>query len=1196
MRINWLPAKPTRACLPFLWLLAALPATAAPSSGIIVVGQVRATGAPLARARVELFPLESAYERGQRRLGVPSPPARAGALSDTGGWFRITAPESGMWRLVATAPGYVPMEYPLFPLTEDTDVPTVELPRDSSLQIRVVTGNGSPVAGARVLTTPFRPRDAYTPWKPSWEPAEQLGTTDVNGRLLLPGSGDSLRIEAQAPGHLASIFSGTRSSRPEIRLSRATEQSVQVKDPKGRPAAGAQAWLEGPEIPGAVSDPQGRLSLALPMGKQLRIRFLGNGGELADVDLAFNPKTPKPVTVHQQAPVTLTGRVLSFPDRIPISGALVWPGGDFSTAVRTDRAGAYTLPLGSAGPLRAAATGFFEDSVAGPLAASGPSFALRPKTFLPGSVTDERGRAVADVEIRARYDAAVVRRADATLRSSGGLTRSRQTGLFRVDRLVPEADYTLRFARDGFAPKVIRVKAPEPGAPPERLRIVLSTGIKASGLVRDRQDRPVPGAVVELRPATPNDAVARLRVLGDPDPALSRKAASDAQGRFELPSLASGTFDLSVRAAGFADALISGIELPDNTGPLDLGTVVLEGEAVLTGMVRGTDGQPLEGADVRIVPTASLLGGPQGAPDAVTGSGGRFEIRGQRPGARLKLSAERSGYAPAQASGVTAPNEEPVVLVLAPRGSISGRVVDADSHPVPGIALQAVSVKMEIVEGATVKGGRATETRSHEDGSFVLDGVEPGPVELTGSEAGWQESTLQIRLPVGQNLEGVELVLHKAALLEGRVLGPDGNPVARAEIGRYEPPREGVIRYRAPLALSDADGRYRIGGLAPGHLSLAARHVALGQSIRDLDVQPGDNTLDFELTGGHAVSGRVLDSSGAPARDARVSLRSNSSAAGPPDAMSDADGSFRFEGISAGSYRLDAVKEGEGRTRQLVQITVAEAPLEGVILEIVSPVAIRGRILGLTVDELAQVQVSAGWGAGSSTVAYDGSYRIEDLTPGTWRVVADLPRTGRRTEGEVTLEADADAELDLDFGEGLTLSGRFRKNSRSLAGATITLRGTDALPASAETGPDGRFELHGLAAGVYRLEVSDYRTGVLLARQIQLQQDQEILLDLRAAALEGVVLDARDRQPLGQVEITLTSLEAGDQVGVDRRIVSSPDGTFVFDEVGEGSWKMIAARPGFTPKEQVLSLGGTPQHFEVLLAPASGSAQVGSPP
>lgn len=1172
-------------------------ARAAPAAvaEIVVAGQVRAAGAPLARTKVELLPVETNYEKGRRRLGDLAPAARVGALSDAAGRFRIVAPESGMWRLVASAPGYVPMEYPLLPLTDDVDLPAVDLPRDAGLQIRVVTDKAAPFEGARVLATPFRQRDAYAPWKPTWEPAEQLGITDVKGRVLLAGNGDSLRVEARAPGHLASVVAGTRSPNLEVRLLRGLEQSLLVRDGRGRPAAGAQAWIENDEIPAGVSDPQGRLSLALPAGKRLAIRFLAASGDAAESTLLFRAEAAsKPVTVDLRSPERMSGRVLSLPDRLPVPGALVWLGRDVSNFARADRAGAYSLALGSPGPARAAATGFFEDSFDGPPVPQGPSFGLRPKAFLAGSVVDERGRPLAGVEIRARYDAGAARRPDALLRSSGGLVRSRETGLFRADRLVPGAAYELRFARDGFAPRVIQVTAPEAGMRPDPLRVVLSAGLTAGGRVLDRQNRPVSGARVELQPTVASDAVARIRALRDPDPALSRKTSTDGTGRFEILNLAAGAFDLSVRAAGFAEARIPRIEIQDGPGPVDLGTVMLEGEAAVRGLVRSNDGRPVEGAEIRIVPSEPLPGDSSTAPDALSDAAGRFEIRSQRPGARLKLSAEKAGYAPAQVSGVTAPSEEPILLVLSLRGSITGRVVDADSRPVAGAVLRAASTKLEMVEGLAIQGGSVVEGRSRDDGTFVIEGVEPGPVELTASGAEWQESSLQLRLPAGQNLDGVELVLHEAALVEGRVLGPDGTPVARAEIGRHEPPRPGEIRYRQPLAVSDAEGHYRIDGLAPGRLSLAASHPTLGQGLRELDAQPGDNAVDFELAGGQTVSGKVLDPSGSPVADARVSLRSSSSAGGPADASSEADGSFHFEGISPGSYRLEAGKEGEGRTPQPVPITVAEAPLAGIVLELASLGTIRGRILGLTVDELAQVQVSAGWGAGASAVGYDGTYRIADLAPGAWKVVADLPRTGRRAEGEVTLEPETDAELDLDFGDGLTLTGRLRKNGRALAGATVTLR-SEAAPAWTETGPEGLFELRGLVPGAYRLEVSDYRAGILLARQIQIDRDQNLALDLDTATLEGIVLDERERQALGQVELTLTSLEGGDGAGIDRRTVSSADGTFAFTDMAAGAWRLKANRPGYTQREQVLSLSGTSQRLEVVLDPAAGAAEAGSP-
>lgn len=1153
------------------------------------MGQVLGAAGPLAQARVELLRFQSAYARGRAILGEPAPSADAGALSDAGGWFQVAAPESGMWRLAATAPGFVPMEYPLAPLTDERDVPAVVLPRDTGLQVRVLDDMGRPVEGARVFASPFRPRDTSVPWKPEWEPSEQLRTTDARGLALLPaGSGTgSLRIEVKAPGFPAMAVAGALPSRLDIRLARGVEQRVQVRDPRGRPAGQVLAWVDGLDIP-ALSDPRGSLALALPAGKRVGVRFLSAAGERAEADAPARPgAAPKLTTVDLVAPETVAGRVVSLVGRAPVAGALVWLGRDWRSCVRTDRAGAYVLTLDTArqGPLRAAATGYFEEQLRVPLEPPGPSLALRPKAALSGTVVDSQGKPVPGVEIRARYDPAAVRRADAALRFSGGLSRTRGTGRFRADWLVPGASYLLRFARSGFASQVVPVRAPEPGGLAEPLRVVLSAGLTVRGAVRDRRDRPVAGAVVDLQPAPSRDTLARIRETRDPDPALARSAITDENGRFELLHLSPGRFDLGARASGFASTRVPGIDVPESPGPVDLGTVLLDEEAVVTGRVRDTAGRPLEGASVRIVPPEPLPGsGDEGAPESVSDAAGWFQIRGQRPGDRLKLSIERSGYARALLPGVPVPAEEPVAVVLSPLGRISGRVLDTESRPVSGAVIQVTEERMETVGGMPVFGtGRQLETRSRTDGSFLLEGVEAGPVELTASGAQWQESAVRLRLATGQDLEGVELTLREAAVLEGRVFGQDGTPVIGAEIGPHRPVQPGEVRIQAPLALSDADGRYRIGGLAPGHLSLSASHGVFGQTVQELDLQPGENALDFRLQGGQAVSGRVLDPSGSPASGARVWMRAGTGAV--PEVLSEADGAFRFEGISPGSYWLEAVKDGEGRTRQPVPLQVSGAPVDQIVLELAATGTIRGRILGLSVTELAQVRISAGWGGGVSEVAHDGSYSIAGLSPGTWSVVAELPGTGLRAEGTVALEGVVDAVLDLDFGEGLSLSGRVRRNGRPFSGGTVTLQGSASAPAWAETDSEGRFVLRGLAPGLYRLEISDYRTGLVQARQIHLQEDEDVILDLGTVTLEGGVASALDGQPLAQVELTLTALEAGDGGAASRWTVSSADGSFVFPEVAEGSWRLTVSRSGYGIKEEVLTLGGPQTRIEVALEP-----------
>lgn len=1165
-------------------------ALAAPDSEIVVVGQVRRSDGPLAQARVELLRFQSPSERGRTLLGEPAPSAEAGALSDQDGWFRAAAPESGMWRLVATAPGFVPMEYPLVPLTDETDVPAVELLRDTGLQVRVLDEKSRPVAGAQILAIPDQPRDTSAPWRPEWQPSEQLRTTDAEGLALVPAGSEplALRVEVSAPGFPAVVVSGVRRSHLDVRLARGVVQRVQVRDPRGRPAGKVLAWIEGMEMPTALSDPQGHLSLALPAGERTAVRFLGATGEWSEAHPSIRPGAePKAMTVDLQAAQTITGRVVSLPGRSPLGGALVWTGRDWRSCVRTDRGGGYVLTLEPTrqGPIRAAATGYFEELLQVPLKTPGPSLALRPKSVLSGTVVDVQGRPVPGVEIRIRYDPAAVSRASSSLRFSGGLSRSRGTGRFRADSLVPGASYLLRFARSGFASRVVRARAPEPGGAAEPLRVELSAGLTAKGVVRDRQDRPIAGAVVDLQPALPRDTLARIRETRDPDPVLARSTITDENGRFELNHLGPGRFDLAARAGGFASTRIPGIEIPDGPGPFDLGTVLLATEAVVTGRVQDTSGRPLDGASVRIVPPEPLPGSTEkGEPEAVSDAAGWFQLRGQRSGDRLKLSVERSGYARSLLPGVPVPTEEPIAVVLSPTSRISGRVLDAASRPVSGAVIQATEERVETVAGMPVFGtGRQLETRSQEDGSFSFEGVEPGSIELTASGAQWQESSLRLRLAAGQDLEGVELTLHEAAILEGTVLGQDGTPVVGAEIGRHRPPRPGEMRIEAPLALSDADGRYRIDRLAPGRLSLSASHGVFGQAVQELDLQPGENALDFRLQGGQTVSGHVLDRSGSPVAAARIWMRASTGTL--PEVLSEPDGAFRFEGIAPGSYLLEALKGGEGRTRQPVPLQISEAPLEEVVLELAATGTIRGRILGLSETELARVRISAGWAAGDSEVKHDGSYSIAGLAPGTWNVVAELPGTGRRAERAVTLDSEADAVLDLDFGEGLSLSGRVRRNGRPFSGGTVSLQGSASAPAWAETDSEGRFTLRGLVPGLYRLEISDYRTGLIQARQIQLQQDESVVLDFGTATLEGAVANIQDGQPLAQVELTLTSLEVGEGDAAGRWTVSSADGSFVFPEVAEGSWRLTASRPGYRPKEQVLTLGNPQTRIEVTLEP-----------
>lgn len=1153
---------------------------------IVVTGQILGTDGPQSKVRVELRPLLSSYERGRTRLagGKDESAPAAGALTDDGGSFRVLAPSAGMWRLLAHMPGRVPMEYPAVPLTEEMDVPPVELPRDTGLEVKVVGDSGAPIPGAKVLVSQRRVRDAYTPWQPAWGPAERFGITDAKGRLALPAlQGEDLTVEVVAPGFQPRSLA-VRPARVTVQLSRGTGRRIEVLDTRRRPAGNILVWVEGMGLTAAVSGEDGRLSLTLPVDKRTALRLLAAGGDHLEADVVPRPGSER-VRLTLKSPETVSGRVIDILQRGPIAGALVWMGRDYATYVRTDRSGNYVLKTapGAQRPLRAVASGFFEE-------VEGPTFALSPKAFLHGSVVDGQGKALAGVDIRVRYDpGAVVQRAGQRLRRSGGLARSRGHGDFRAGGLVPGAAYTLRFATPGFAPQIVKAEAPRTGAPGSPLRVVLTPGKVAFGSVLDENECPVAGAVVELVPPPDSNMSVRLQQIREPDAALRSRAVTDAAGRFEMRGVRAGRFDLAVQARGFAAVRVPGIGIPAQRERFDLGTVVLKPEVLLSGRVQTPEGAPLEGASVRIKPEDPLEEAAfdeNATPDAVTDATGGFQLSGRRAGDMLKLVVARAGYATAELSGVAANPEKPLVVILNPASVLAGRVVDEDDEPVTGALLTAVSQRMVVVGGSVLTKGPVFQTRSRDDGSFTIQ-VEPGPVELTASGPGWQTAVLNLKVLEGKDLEGVEVVLRKAAILTGRVSGSDGAPVVGAEIRRHEPEQPGVFNYYGPWTSTDGDGRYRIDGLAAGPLSAEASHKVFGRAVRGLDLQPGENVVDFQLDGGGEVSGLVVDGLGSPVAGARVRLLAKSRSGQPAQTLSQPDGRFTVQGLSAGTYDVSASKEGLGQTRTPVSVQVGEAAGQEVVLELVRYGVIRGRILGLDAEDLVRVRLSIAWApAEAAQVSYDGSYRISDVPPGTWRVAAQLPRTGRQAESEVTVDAETgEGRLDLDFRQGLTLSGVVRRNGKPLAGASVAATGKAGAPSWSETDPEGRFSLQGLSHDSYLLEVSDFRTGLFHSREIDLQENQRVLIDLKTGTLSGVVRDARSGEPVPQAEVSV--LPATGSLQGRQNTVTGLDGSFSLSELSLGSWSLSVIGPGFQTLKQVVSISGSEaREISLTLQPA----------
>jgi len=822
-------------------------------------------GDVLSESRVLLIPVLNPFEQARRELaGQAAPEPVAGTLTDPEGYFRLVAPEAGMWTVIAQAPGFVPMQFQLLPLIEEYALPTVHLPRDAGLSVRVVGRDGQAIAGARVQIDPPR----YS--GPKWQPAPRLGFTE-GGKTTLPRSADENPfVRVFAPGYLAETVVAGRRRQLAVELAEGVPRLIAVRDPRRQPAAGVIVRIGGQGWAVGETGQDGRLFLHASAQERLDLELLSPEGDYAATHLApltrEKAEEKDPVVIRLSAPTTLRGRVLDARWRTPVTGSIVWLWGDHGSFRRTGAAGGFELRgrTGTERWLYAVAAGYFDEFVVpGVLRGSSRevTLILLPKVAIDGVVVDERGKPVSNVAIRARPQLSF--RTLPQLARSGGLFRSSAGGSFRIGNLLPETAYDLRFSKEGFAP----LDVPIPARPDEQaadLRIVMRPGRTATGLVLDADEAPVADAAVNLR-LRPNgdDGIGIQRLLESPEFAASTAAG----GRYEIPDLAPGRYDLTVEAYGFAPLSVPGIVVGEGLGPMDLGTVLLAPGATVEGRVLSPDGEPLEGVEVFIVPAdrdaqgALMVGRDMPAIAALSDANGRFLLSDRTEGEKVKLMFRRSGYSPRTASGVEAPTTKPLEVVLHPTSRVSGRTLDAQGRPVPAALVrldQPVAVGRSSYFGINEK-----HTFSDDGGLFLFAKVESGPAQLNASAPGYQPSVRQqLEVREGRNLEEIQVVLLPGVTVAGRVLTPSGDGAAGARISWFasQPSRSpGSFQPGPPVGpeMTDGDGRYELEGLPPGRLSVAAVHDAYGRVVRDLDVVLGDNPLDLQFAGGWEVNGRV---------------------------------------------------------------------------------------------------------------------------------------------------------------------------------------------------------------------------------------------------------------------------------------------------------------------------------------------------
>jgi protocatechuate 3,4-dioxygenase beta subunit len=289
----------------------------------------------------------------------------------------------------------------------------------------------------------------------------------------------------------------------------------------------------------------------------------------------------------------------------------------------------------------------------------------------------------------------------------------------------------------------------------------------------------------------------------------------------------------------------------------------------------------------------------------------------------------------------------PVRLLLGPGAFVEGRVRDDVGRNLPGATVDVLTMPSDDLP---------VTCQSDEEGKFRVGPMRPGRYQILARLEGHVLlDAPEFLLSAGSRVLAVPR-LARAAQVTGRVLDQDGSPLRAVPVsvvglvgGHDEvivlpgalptaaeaaelPPgsvaRQGSVR----TALSDAQGRFEVRGLAPGRSRLEVSPAdKLPLRREPLLLAPGDarDLGDLVVPNGVLLSGHVLEQDGQALEGAQVEARAVGKPAQPAIRVtSDPHGQFSVR-LPVGEYILAAeAKNHAPQTIPMVRAVGHPDPLE----------------------------------------------------------------------------------------------------------------------------------------------------------------------------------------------------------------------------------------------------------------------------
>ncbi len=481
--------------------------------------------------------------------------------------------------------------------------------------------------------------------------------------------------------------------------------------------------------------------------------------------------------------------------------------------------------------------------------------------------------------------------------------------------------------------------------------------------------------------------------------------------------------------------------------------------------------------------------------------------------------------------------QQPAAEAVKPedRGTIEGTITSATGEPLKKVNITARR------NDAGLSPGMSYSAVTDAEGHFVIADVDPGKYRVDAERTGYvrlqygaktaSSPGTVLTLAKAQKMKGIDLKLTPQAVITGRVLDEDGDPLQNVGIQIMRLVYSRGKKQWAPMNGSNTNdlGEYRLFGLAAGRYILSANYrqgnfvEASKGAARDtyaptyypnspspdsaarIDVTPGAQIrgMDIRLqkTKTVQISGRITGGSDGPGRtmimllpktEGVMNYTSRSMSATYNEA-----GDFIVNNVTPGSYTLMAVSNGDSKQLTArMHLDVGTSPIEGITLQLGSGFEIAGRITiegestpnqspGMRVLLQPKGGMMFGPSSQGGQVKEDHTFTFTNVQPDSYDVmVIGLPEGGYVRAIRFGDQQVNDSNLDLSGGGELTIvvavsaaqvTGTVQ-NDQAATTATVCVVPTDGHDANfkmAPTDQNGSYTVKGVPPGEYRLYAFD---------------------------------------------------------------------------------------------------------------------------